>query len=1156
MRIPRLGTILLILWGLLLAAAVGVYLTYLQPARLGRTVSNTLESTLGLRCTIRQVDFTLVPRAQVIIRGLRLAPGAVSHVEFRADACRAELSWLSLLRFKPVLRSVELEGAVADIVWPLPAPVLPGETAASASAASAPSPLSEDATVRPLPRLPRLLAGIHCRLDNSALRVHTADGSRQVLLSGISGHARLPGLFRGNVALNVRKSTLNLAPVPEITLDDFTLKADSLREDERGDLIGSLTAGAWVQMAALDGALGRPVKPAYRYFPLPRPARVEADLSVTAAPEKRRAALAGVLKLDALLPMNGHDTPVRVTLPCSLESLDRLRVDGLDLELDGDHAVLTGDVTGLRTGAPVFTGQARVTHFSLTRWFGFGRKMTAGLQHALNNLSGTLDLVLTPRGVRVPRLEARLDGVDAVLVGTASCKNFREPDIVIDGSIASVDLNPVFPELNGAKPDKPDLPPPAVPLEDDGEPSKIGYDIHLRADKAAVWKWEVGRVDCRITPVPLSAEDKAREADLREAAVRAGEKPPAPWKSTGHGALLTVAVDDAYGGKGDAVVHLGDTYRVQATLSGVSAEAPVTRMADYPALGGTLKAKTDLTFSGSSAAAMMANLAGTVDATLTKGFLGAKSGARTPYRTLTVTADARAAPDGAGPEGDLPAAMPFSGTWKASLDTADWTVDADSRATMIFNLRNGLPQTMTAQPVNLRLRLDREGSGGGLWPEDLVLDLKGRASFDFNAGTLALADMSGGRSGLALGGSLRVSELFGTPVTEGRVSARSGSLRSVAAVFGLSLPATVNKAMFGPLSVEADVRHSGHRLEFRNISGRLDQTTLAGSLSGVSGQRPFWTADLRLGQVDADAYWPAPAKGTATPVQTEFLLGYDADIRLTVDRLILFATPVDKLSLPLTLKQGTLNSGVFTGSFPGGGTLNGTLHGETKAGRRDAASRALAHGQLGLRLQLRFNNVDMLPLTRARDQDTLLAGTGTGQFDVQAALRTWNDLPGKMDGNWSVAVRDGYLMSARAAAEAAQAGNERPAGFGMEPTTSRSPATANKTPFQTLSASGSLLAGVVRSNDFRLDGAMLSVHGGGSIDLNTMTIDAKATATLMGVPEMPVEIHGSIADPKTSYKIMGAVAGTIGNIGGTVVDIVGNVLTAPFRLFMGKKSIQ
>lgn len=1146
MRIPRLGTVLLTLWGLLLTAGVGLYLTYLQPARLGRTVSDTLESALGLRCSIRQVDFSLVPRAEIVIRGIRLAPGAVPSVNFRADECRAELSWLSLLRFKPVLRSVELEGAVTDIVWPL---------APSGESTARPA----DAGPRPLPALPPVLTGVRVRVANSTLRVHSEDGSRQVLLSGITGRARLPGLFRGSVDLDVRKSTFTLARVPEITLDGFSLRVHSLREDERGELLGSLTAAAEMQMAAPDGVLGHPVKPAYRYFPMPVPARAELNMEISAAPEERRVALAGQASLEALLPMNGHDTPVRVTLPYSLDSPDRIRVEGMDLDIDGDRAVLTGELTGLRDGAPVFTGQAEVEHFSLSRWFGFGHKMTAGLQHALNDISGTLDVVLTPRGVRAPRLEARLQSVDAVLVGSGSCENFREPDIVIDGHIAAVDLNPIFPELNGAKPDKPLLPPPAVPLEEDGNPSKVGYNIHLTADKAAVWKLEAGQVDCRITPVPLTAGDKAREAELREAAIRAGEKAPAPWKSAGHGALLTVAVGDLYGGKGEAVVRLDDVYRVQANLNGVSAQAPVTRMAGYAALGGTLKAKTDLSFSGSSAAAMMANLTGHLDATLSQGFLGTKAGARTPYRALTVKADAKAAPAGKKPEGDLPDSMPFSGSWQASLDTPDWTLSGDSRAVMTFSLHNGLPLTMTPQAASLHLRLDKDGMGKGAWPEDLVLALKGRLSFDFKTGTLALADMSGGRAGLALGGSLRATDLFGTPVTEGRVSARSGSLRVLAATFGLKLPATLDPSAFGALSLEADVRHSGHSLALKNLGGTLDKTGLAGSLSGVFGQRPFWTADLRLGHVDGDAYWPAPSKGSATPVQTEFLLGYDADIRLNVDKLTLFATPTVNLSLPLTLKQGVLSSGVFTASFPGGGTLNGTLHGETRAGNRDAAGRAPDPGQLGLRLQLRLSDVAMLPLTQARGQDTLLAGTGAGQCDVQAKLRTWNDIPAKLDGNWSIAVRDGYLMSAKAAAEAArqaQSGSGRaPSGFGMEGSQS-SAAPANKTPFQILSASGSLLGGVVRSNDFRMEGVMLSVKGGGSINLNDMTIAAKATATLMGVPEMPVEISGSLHDPQTSYKLMGALAGTIGNIGGTVVDIVGGVITAPFRLFMGKRTIQ
>lgn len=1153
MRKPRLGTLLLVIWGLLLTGAVIVYLTYLQPARLGRTVSSALESSLGLKCTIREVNFSLFPRGMVIIRGLRLTPGTVRNVEFRVDSCQAELSWLSLLRLKPVLRSVDLQGPVADILWPLGSPAPAPRPAVRARSDG----LDALTAPRALPILPPTFAGIHINVANGVLRVRTEDGTRNILLSGINGNARLPGLFNGTVDLAVRKSSLRLGRAPEITLDDLAFRASSLHGDRNGDLTASLVLAAGIQMDSLESMLGHPLKPAYQYFPMPRPARLETSMNLSVALADRRFSADGTAKADMVLPMNGHDTPIAITLPYTLQSLSALRVEGMDVDIDGDRAILTGEVTGLTSGAPVFTGQADVQHFSLSRWFGFGHKMTAGLQHALNDISGTLDLVLSPQGVQAPRLEARLKSVDAVLVGSGRCDNFREPDIVIEGAIASVDLNPVFPEINGEKPARPALPPPAVPLEDDGKPSKVGYDIRLLADKALIWKLEAGKVDCRITPVPLTAAQRAEEAALRAAAVAAGQAPPAPWRSGGKGVLLTIAAGDVYGGKGAGLVHVGDTDRVQATVSNVSAEAPVTRMAGYAAVGGTLQAKADLTFHGSSAAEMMGNLAGTLDATLTQGFLGSKAGTKMPYRKLSVRADAKAAPGKGRTSGDLPAAMDFSGNWKASLDTAGWTVDADSRATLTFSMRNGLPLSMASQPVNFRLRLDKDEQGNGAWPRDVTLDLKTRTAFDMNAGTLALADLSGGRTGLALGGSLRASDLFGTPVLEGRMSARTGTLRETARAFGLNLPAPVNPAMLTSLRLEADVRRTGNNLDLKNITGSLDRTGVAGSMSAVFGQRPFWTANLRLGEVDADAYWPAPSKGPATPVQTEFLRGCDLDLHLFAALVKVFDTPLINLKLPFTLKQGVFDTGVFSAAFSGGGAASGTLHGEVTAGGRDAAGRPLNNGQLSTRLQLRLNNVAMQPLTESRGQDTLLAGTGTGQLDLQANLRTWSDIPSRLDGNWSVAVRDGYLVSAKAAAEAAQQPpSPVPSGFGMGGNGVPASPTPARTPFQILSASGSLLAGVVRSDNFLLDGTMLSVRGGGVINLNTMTIDAKATATLLGVPEMPLTITGSLADPKTSYKLMGAVAGTIGNIGGTVLDIVGGVITAPFRLFMGKKTLR
>ena len=69
------------------------------------------------------------------------------------------------------------------------------------------------------------------------------------------------------------------------------------------------------------------------------------------------------------------------------------------------------------------------------------------------------------------------------------------------------------------------------------------------------------------------------------------------------------------------------------------------------------------------------------------------------------------------------------------------------------------------------------------------------------------------------------------------------------------------------------------------------------------------------------------------------------------------------------------------------------------------------------------------------------------------------------------------------------------------------------------------------------------------VNLAAESIDARATVTLAGIPEMPLTITGNLFKPKVTYKLIGAVTGTVSNIGSTFLDVVGGVLTAPFRLF-------
>ena len=83
----------------------------------------------------------------------------------------------------------------------------------------------------------------------------------------------------------------------------------------------------------------------------------------------------------------------------------------------------------------------------------------------------------------------------------------------------------------------------------------------------------------------------------------------------------------------------------------------------------------------------------------------------------------------------------------------------------------------------------------------------------------------------------------------------------------------------------------------------------------------------------------------------------------------------------------------------------------------------------------------------------------------------------------------------------------------------KNPARTSKPCPWTISLSG----GVASCRDFLIKGSPITITGGGTASLATETIDAEATVTLAGIPEMPLSITGNLFSPKITYKLLGAV---------------------------------
>ena len=100
--------------------------------------------------------------------------------------------------------------------------------------------------------------------------------------------------------------------------------------------------------------------------------------------------------------------------------------------------------------------------------------------------------------------------------------------------------------------------------------------------------------------------------------------------------------------------------------------------------------------------------------------------------------------------------------------------------------------------------------------------------------------------------------------------------------------------------------------------------------------------------------------------------------------------------------------------------------------------------------------------------------------------------------------------------------------------------------------SGTVHDGIVSCKDFLIQDSMLDVKGEGTVNLDKESIEARATITLAGIPEMPVELKGNMFSPQVSYKLLGAVTGTVGNIGSSIFDLMGTIVTTPLKLLTGK----
>lgn len=938
------------------------------------------------------------------------------------------------------------------------------------------------------------LNGLTLDLNNVAVQLVKPDTPEfDAKIQGLTGTITAPsGAAAGLLGLEPGDASLRWADFSLrrngalLRLRDARLTAESIRLSK--DAMGLVRTGQ-VDLSVLADA-GNPQNPALRN------ARIEfkAALALTAGPPDIR----GTIGLAGQWQINGVTVPVSGTFPFGSRDV-RTGIDIVDaaLRMDTNEATLTA--TFLPDDLSL-TGRLNVGRFSLPRWFAFARDLPDSLVDTLDNIHGSFTFRLTPQGLNAPDLKFSIK--DMEFIGSGGVEDWKKPVIHISAMTDAADINRVFPELAEKPSASPTFNGPPLLSGNSSQADTpeatatpdVGFFIRLKAKEADFWKCTGKGFLLELSPI---------------------------WSSSGNivdGVKLTARLDQFYGGRLDATLNARNALRVNLNLRNVQAERLSRAATGQPHIGGSLTAEADLSGAGNSLAEFMAGLNGTLNATLDGGFF-TSNGKKTPFQRLAVQANGLTGTSRKKP--DLPSQLPYNARWRLEMTppanhasvqaNKPLSVTLDANGPLYFSTRFWLP--VAAQNLPLR--------AVGVY-NTVPFNLSGKITTAQGESKLAVADLLGRLAEADVSGNLTFSSSATQPDVRGTVAVSTSDLRRVLSRLGVSAFADTNRpgntnnwpqTAFRRADIRAKVDFSNATLQLEDLRGSLDTTSFSGKLRVANGQR--WVADLTLDSLNTAAY-RNPTHNPATaisakdtdpwPIDAMKALDVNADIRIT--RLQSADIIAENVRLPITLKDGRLSVSPITlllGKAPQEASL-----------RADVLNNALS-----MRFTSTVRNADLRSVWKpsVTSEGDSLGGLGNSTLNLYGLSRSPADIPACLNGTWSGNIQNGFLSTGK-----------------------------SRRNFTSLSASGAMTAGVLSSKDFLLSGQNFSVRGGGTVNLVNRTLNYRLTATLPGVPAVPIVYSGNLADPTRRINAFSTVASVLGNVGKGVFSLVDSFLSVPLNL--------
>lgn len=361
-----------------------------------------------------------------------------------------------------------------------------------------------------------------------------------------------------------------------------------------------------------------------------------------------------------------------------------------------------------------------------------------------------------------------------------------------------------------------------------------------------------------------------------------------------------------------------------------------------------------------------------------------------------------------------------------------------------------------------------------------------------------------------------------------------------------------------PMDLSANVTQQGQVYKLTDIKGNLAGATVGGDVTmNAGGAKPDLQANLTFGDLVMTSAATSSAAGvqqvrpsgsgggkwSSAPIDSGWMHGMNMALTIAANTITYESWYLQKPSLKMTLKDGTLNIA----------DLKSTLFGGALALSGTATSAAQGKGALSIDANTQFDNVSMEKLVQGLVGVPILQASGdvslNGSFKTTGASQS--ALINALSGQGTVTGKSLTLEGIDVTRFVTALSDETKPGDTLQGLW-KGATRGGSTSFETLDGNYNIARGVVNIAKMDLDGPQAAIATTGTVNLPAWTISTahKMTAkTKTDVPPFTINISGPLDNPGQTFA-QGAINDYLGRklqrkIGNELDKLLGKKLGLP-----------